>query len=153
MEGRNDSVGDSCDGDFDCDCMDDYHNRHRRINRMNAVVSNKDDVIDSRDVIERIAELEALDLPLDEYDAEELESLKTLAEVGEDASSEWHHGATLIRDSFFAEYARDLAEDIGAISRNTQWPLNCINWDRAAEELQVDYQDVDFDGETYWIGR
>lgn len=61
------------------------------------------------------------------------------------------HGESLIRDSYFEEYAEQLADDIGAIDRNAKWPVNCIDWEKAARELQYDYTEVDFDGEAYWI--
>lgn len=48
-------------------------------------------------------------------------------------------------------HAQELADDIGAIDRNATWPCNCIDWDEAAEQLQQDYTEVDFDGVTYWV--
>jgi len=43
-----------------------------------------------------------------------------------------------------------LAEDIGAIDKDLQWPVYCIDWEQAANELRVDYSEVDYDGETYY---
>jgi uncharacterized protein (UPF0335 family) len=83
-------------------------------------------------------------------DAEELKALKALAEEAE-SSPDWNHGETLIRDTYFEDYARELAEDIGAISRDMDWPCNCIDWEEAADELKQDYSSVDFDGVDYWI--
>lgn len=136
-------------------------------------ISNSDDTIDSRDVIARIEELEAERDAFDEaqaeratengdetgaawadvYEAEadELKALKALAEEAEGYSSDWRHGETLIRDSYFVEYAEQLAEDIGAIGRDASWPLSHIDWDAAADELKQAYTSVDFDGVTYWI--
>ena len=84
-------------------------------------ISNTADMIDSRDVIERIEELNDLidtaaeegrgDFDLDD----ELEALKTLVEEA-GGSPDWLHGETLIRDSYFGTYAQELAEDIGAVS-------------------------------------
>lgn len=113
-------------------------------------VNNSMDVIDSRDVIERIEELEA-DEERDEADSEELAALKALANEAAGYASDWEHGETLIRDSYFAEYAEQLASDIGAIDRNANWPACCIDWERAAEMLQQDYTAVDFGGVTYWF--
>ena len=45
----------------------------------------------------------------------------------------------------------DLAEDIGALQHATGWPANCIDWDEAARQLQMDYSAIDFDGVIYWI--
>lgn len=158
-------------------------------------ISNSEDVIDSRDVIERIDELEserqalvdavtdaedtladandptsaiadnpseivelegAVDSAKDELqewdvnNGDELKSLKALAEEGE-GSPDWSHGETLIRDSYFEDYAQQLAEDIGAINRNASWPNDCIDWEAAADALKMDYFSVDFDGVDYWI--
>lgn len=123
-------------------------------------ISNHDDIIDSRDVIERIVELESdawddfreeLDLGrFTDDEREEYDALKALAAQGEDAP-DWSYGATLIHDSYFEDYARQLAEDIGAISGNEEWPLSYIDWEAAAEALQMDYTSIEFDGETYWI--
>jgi len=123
---------------------------------MNATtreISNSDDIIDSHDIIERIAYLEnALDVPendRDEDEARELAALRNLAEQGE-TFEDWQYGVALIRDSYFVTYAEELAEDIGAIDRNASWPLRHIDWEAAADELQTDYTDVEFDGVTYW---
>lgn len=127
--------------------------------------TNTDDVIDSRDVIEALQELE----PIVFHDAEPtttevtMDFLRTtwnalvkLAEQGADYSEDWQYGATLIRDSYFKDYAQELADDIGyrdalADRDNVPWPFTCIDWAQAARELQQDYTSVDFDGVTYWV--
>lgn len=136
-------------------------------------VDKYEDVIDSRDVIERIEELEheaiaryeeqtgtdGEDLPNDFYAAEyldldeakEYEALHKLAEEAESYAADWRHGEALIRDSYFEDYARELAEDIGAISHDYSWPASHIDWSAAANALRQDYTSVDFDGVTYWI--
>jgi hypothetical protein len=58
---------------------------------------------------------------------------------------------TMINDSYFAEYAKELAEDIGAINKSNEWPNYCIDWERAAGELKMDYTSVEVDDETYWF--
>jgi uncharacterized protein (UPF0335 family) len=154
---------------------------------MARTIDNSEDIIDSRDVIERIEELEgereslqqdvedaeAAVIEADGIDSEdaeaaeatarealadwdnseeagELAALKALAEEGE-GYSDWEHGAQLIRDSYFETYAMELADEIGATSDNDAWPLNCIDWEKAARELRMDYSSIDFDGETYWV--
>ena len=156
--------------------------------------SNTDNVIDSRDVIERIEELgserEALvaditaaeeDLAdasddtsvlkedaeelselgkkvdeakvlLEEWDADNGEELAALRSLQDECEgySDWRHGETLIRDGYFEEYAQDLAEDLG-MDKDQPWPYSCIDWKKAAEELQQDYSLITFDGEDYWI--
>lgn len=127
-------------------------------------ITNSIDIIDSRDVIERIEELEGMD----ERDEEEEYELKALRALADEASgsravlpglrpvlrryaTDWNYGQALIRDSYFEEYARELAGDIGAIEDDAGWPNRHIDWEAAADELKQDYTSVDFDGVTYWI--
>ena len=132
---------------------------------MRTIPDNSMDVIDSRDIIARIDDLESeatddtnveigeANEALKEWKEEnlkELESLKSLAEEGE-GSPDWNYGETLIRDTYFEDYAQELAEDIGAINNDMTWPNTCIDWERAARELQMDYMCIDFDGVDYWI--
>lgn len=85
----------------------------------------------------------------DEDEAEELRVLLALQEEAE-GSADWTHGETLIRDSYFEDYARELAEDIGAVPKD-RWPCSHIDWEAAADDLKQDYMSVDFDGVEYWI--
>lgn len=119
-----------------------------------AIISNHDDVIDSRDVIRRIEELEEIrddeQGGFDEDEQEELDALTALAEEAS-ASPDWEDGETLIRASYFEEYAQELADDIGAVPNDARWPLTCIDWKKAARELSYDYTIIDFGGEQYYI--
>ncbi|MEQ6332992.1 hypothetical protein [Sphingobium sp. MK2] len=83
-------------------------------------------------------------------EAEELKTLKAFRDELTDYCDDWSHGVTLIRDSYFKEYAEQLADDIGAINGDAKWPVNCIDWEKAARELQMDYTSGEFDGVTYW---
>ncbi|KKL84222.1 hypothetical protein LCGC14_1966940 [marine sediment metagenome] len=121
-----------------------------------ATITNMDDVINSRDIIERIEELEieledgmdnGRSMP-DEQD--ELTALKALAEEAS-CSPDWLYGEMLIRDSYFEEYAQELAEDCGMVTEGANWPNSCIDWEQATRELQQDYMNVEFDGVDYWI--
>ena len=124
-------------------------------------ISNTHDIIDSRDVIERIDELEsqamnAEDEPgegweLDDDEKEELKVLKKFAEEAEGYSPDWNYGATLIHEDHFTEYAKRLAEDIGAVGAEDRWPGNHVDWEAAANELLIDYTAVEFDGVTYYV--
>ena len=129
------------------------------------------DIIDSRDIQERIDELQSeFDSLVDEYEdvdgeedaGEDLlnwleengDEFVTLLEVKEEVeqyTSEWDDGAFMIADNHFEDYAQELAEDTGAIDRNAKWPLTHIDWDAAAEELKCDYSEVTIAGKSYWI--
>lgn len=180
-------------------------------------ISNSDDVIDSRDVIERIEELESslqsdyevevtnrieeleeeltttheaelqdsedveedfetwlagssnpdvdelkslretnFDKWLDESsdlvneDVEELKKLQALAEEAEGYAEDWRHGATLIRESYFEEYCEELCKDIGDLPKNIPSYIE-IDWAATADNLRVDYTEVEYDGVTYLV--
>lgn len=110
--------------------------------RQRETPSNTDNVIDSRDIVDEIDS--------GNLSEEDQEIFEALAEEVK-GSPDWEYGETLIRDSYFEDYARELAEDIGAISGDEKWPLNHIDWESAADELRQDYFSVDFDGVDYWI--
>ena len=134
------------------------------------------DIIDSRDIIERKQELqdeydyfveerdqakldaEEADEAFDEnahvfYDEDELNQLAKICEDGESQfGSSWESGVTLIAEHYFADYARDFAEDVGAISREYNWPNNHIDWEAAGNELMMDYSCIEING-TYYYGR
>lgn len=120
-----------------------------------TTISKYDDLIDSRDIIERIEELEnereENGATWGPDEAAELFALQKLADEAEGYSPDWRYGETLIRDSYFVTYAQELADELGAIDDAATWPNYCIDWEQAARELQVDYTAVDFDGVTYWI--
>jgi hypothetical protein len=117
------------------------------------------DIIDVRDIIARIEELEQEqpddDAARDWTGAQELADLIALMSEleGMGGDEQWQgdwYPVTLIRDSYFQTYAQELAEDIGAVKADAQWPHTCIDWEQAARELRYDYSSVDIDGVTYW---
>lgn len=138
-----------------------------------ATIDNSESVLDSRDIIERIEEIEqAREAYIEENagedasadvrttqgdawalffpgDAAELAALSKLAKDGEGAA-DWHHGETLIRDDYFTEYVRELLEDCGEIPRDLPHYV-AVDWHKTAENVRVDYFPVDFDGVTYWL--
>lgn len=116
-------------------------------------VDNSCDVIDSRDVIKRIAELEELADAQEEFDdgaQEELAALKSLAEEASGYAADWEYGETLIRDSYFVEYCQELLEDCGDLPKDLPHYIE-IDWKATARNIRMDYTSVNFDGVTYWI--
>jgi antirestriction protein len=106
------------------------------------------EVLDSRDVIEALAELDAED----ELDEDEIELRDALRALDEEAPGEdWIYGATMIREDYFEQYAQEFAEDIGAIDASASWPLSYIDWEAAATALAQDYSTVEFQGSTYYV--
>lgn len=99
-----------------------------------------------------LREIVALEESEDEDEQEQYTLWKdALKEQGIDIDDLACNKPTMIPDNEFENYAQELAEDIGAINSDARWPLNCIDWKEAAEELQQDYCSVDVDGETYWF--
>lgn len=133
---------------------------------MTINISSTHDVIDSRDVIARIEELETerdefehdedgnrTESDWTEANPDEAAELKALKELADDASSyagDWNYGATLIRESYFTEYCEELVKDIGDLPRGLPGYL-AIDWEATAENLKVDYTSVEFDGVTYYV--
>lgn len=118
-------------------------------------ITNNDDIIDSRDVIERIEELEALEADeetaIHEDEVEELARLRALAEQGEQYADDWKYGAVLVRSTYFVDYAKQYADDVISDMRENSWPFNHIDWDEAADDLKIDYTEIDFDGVEYLV--
>lgn len=124
-------------------------------------IDNYQDIIDVRDIIARCEDLAAsIDYcaehsEVDPDEVEEFDALHVLLKElrGNGGDEQWcgdWYPVTLIRDSYFEEYAKKLAEDIGAISGAGWWPANRIDWERAASDLQIDYSSVEYNGVTYW---
>lgn len=121
-----------------------------------------DDVIDSRDVIARIEELEGERdatedagpgytwAELNPEDADELKALKALAEEAEGYAPDWRYGATLIRESYFEDYCQEFVEDIGDLPKDLPDYI-VIDWEGTARNIRVDYTEVDFDGVPYLV--
>lgn len=114
-----------------------------------------EDQIDSREIIERIEELnEKFPLDFDEH-AEHVALLKLASEA--ESSPDWAYGEQLISDSYFIEYTEQLIDDcypeVSKALASSAWPMTCLKMDYelAARVLKFDYFDVTFNGSTYWI--
>ena len=90
-----------------------------------------------------------IDVELEELQ-EQLDPLEAL-EVEGSSSPDFTFGETLIADSYFEEYAKELAEELGYLSKEVHWPHTAIDWGKAAEELKQDYFSLEFAGEIFWI--
>lgn len=125
-------------------------------------ITNSDDVIDVRDVIARVEELESIEGIEDDInglaESDEATELVMLRELlgeleGNGGDEEWRgswYPVTLIRESYTEDYAREMAEDCGMINKDATWPNNYIDWERATEEFLTDYTSTEFDGVTYY---
>lgn len=126
-------------------------------------ITNSEDFIDVRDVIARFEELETeLADAHEDSEVDDVLDIRTefalLAELlddlrGNGGDEDWRgawYPLILVRDDYFETFAQEEAESLDLIKSNASWPHTCIDWEQAAQELQVDYTTVDFDGVTYW---
>lgn len=112
------------------------------------MINNLADVIDSRDVIDAIDELENED-NLSEGDEVLLQELKDFADECKDYC-DWEYGATLIRYSHWVEYVQEMLEDCGAVPADLPWYVE-VDWETTADNISLDYAQVDFGDVTYYI--
>lgn len=127
--------------------------------------------LDIRDLIERIEELRTDRDNAEEeaaeghaawsFGAEEREELAKLESFVEEMKGyggdhQWEgdwYPVTLIREDRFTDYAQEFAEEIGgAEMRDAKWPFNCIDWEKAADQLRIDYSAATY-GETEYLYR
>ncbi len=85
----------------------------------------------------------------DSFGDEEQNELAEL-EALESEVSEWRDGATLIPESEFTDYCKELLEDCGDLPRNLPNYI-AIDWDRTADNLRADYSEVEYQGTTYLV--
>ncbi len=125
---------------------------------MANTISNMNNTIDSRDVIERIEELEIIINDADTEESanseevaearEELRILLALQEEAEGYSSDWEYGSQLIRRSYFEEAMDEMVEECYALPKDMPfWMSIKLDYDA----LEQDYTSVDFDGVEYLI--
>lgn len=120
------------------------------------------DIIDVRDIIARIEELESLK---DDHEAEpdgghwsdeDAQELQTLTAIMEDlkgygGDEQWRgdwYPITLIRETYFPDYVQELLEDCGEIPRDLPHYIH-IDWEATARDVKVDYGSVTVDGVEY----
>ena len=103
-------------------------------------------VFDSRDVEERIKELEEQE----QLDEEEQQELKELNELKEECLNYgWEYGITFIRESYFEEYAEELFDEC-YIHNIPDFTKNYIDYQKFASDLEMDYSEVEFRGITFF---
>lgn len=161
---------------------------------MTNPINTTEEVIDSRDVIARIEELEAerealsdaveecqaaydfhnsedtkkgpewdelteaIDRLAEWDESDESDELRNLQELAKECEGvpDWIYGAQLIREDYFTTYIENLIDECYEMPKQINsgdWPWRhmTIDYEAAADEAKVDYTDVTFDGETYFV--
>lgn len=106
------------------------------------------DVRDLTDLLDRPAPSDPDDFAVYLQVVDVLEAL-----AGEGGDHKWRgtwYPAYLVADAHFIDYAKRLAEDIGALDPHAGWPVRHIDWDAAADALKADYSAIEVNGTTYW---
>lgn len=96
------------------------------------------------------------------FDEEEIESwkadwqeeLEEIAEIDrvedEVCNGEFDFGTTLIKEYDFEEYCEDFVKDCGYLSKDTPALIeNNIDWSGIADDMRIDYSEVEYQGTTY----
>ncbi len=148
---------------------------------MTTELDNTQDVIDSRDVIARIAELQELADAVSEAEAALADMKNATAEEIEEAEAALEAAQDDFDDDMQSELAslKTLAEEAEGYSdwiygaqliRDSYFTDYCIelceeigdvpndfpgyiaiDWERTARNIRMDYSSVDFGGVTYWV--
>jgi len=136
------------------------HNKGHYTMNTDTAIDLSADIIDTRDIIARVEELEnerdaiGEDDPRDADLACEHCELAAILDTlkGNGGDEQWRgdwYPITLINDLYFTEYARELLEDCGTIPRDLpSWVK--IDWEATADNIKTDYTCTDIAGVTYW---
>jgi len=105
---------------------------------------------------EEISDISEVDFNLEGFkelngeEIEEYEEIKSFCNELEEYAPDFPHGESIIHENYFEDYARQLVEDCGYISKDfPSWIA--IDWESTAEAVKQDYTGVDFQGSTYYI--
>ena len=128
---------------------------------MKTAIDLTADIIDVRDIIERFERVEELEEQqemgehLETPDCELTQLRAVLEELkGGGGDEQWRgdwYPITLIRESYFTEYTREMLEDCGTIPRDLPAWVH-IDWEATAREVKMDYSYVSI-GEMDYLYR
>ena len=127
----------------------------------NTAFDGTDDLFESREVMERIAELEEVGTETNsegtEFDAdrlcdefrEEYDALIALRDECDGYASDWTYGETFIHEGYFTAYCMEMLSELEYLSADMpSWII--IDEDETAANMRADYTDYEFMGSTYY---
>lgn len=124
---------------------------------MNTRFDGTDDIMDSRDITERITVIEN-DTPTDDNgdyiwdDSDEMDEYEALITLRDEAGYHFDNQESFISEDYFVEYAEEFCKDVGYIPEELpSWIADHIDWEEVADEIKVDYTAFEFRGTTYWV--
>lgn len=81
-----------------------------------------------------------------------LEEIEDFCDELENNAPDFNYGSAVIHENFFTEYARDLVIEIDALPNDLPAYIeNNIDWDGVAEAIKIDYAEVTYNGESYYV--
>lgn len=111
-----------------------------------------EDETDEEEQTDIKAQIESAEKALEEWEeSSEGEELKELKAFWDELEGYVSGGETLIRDSYFSDYAKEFCRDVYGMEDIPDLLQNNINWEGVAEDLQADYSSAEWDGVTYWF--
>lgn len=92
------------------------------------------------DTPEWLQDLETLGEFIEAYQSAYIDNLEVW-EAGHKAGIDFDNIEEAYSGSFNSdeEFARETADQLGAIDKEAKWPMDCIDWEQAAKELMWDY--------------
>jgi len=113
-------------------------------------------LIEENEEAEEISDISEVDFENEAFsemyseEIEEYEQVNDFCEELSNYAADFEHGESIIHSDYFEDYARELVEECGYISKDfPSWIA--IDWESTAEAVKEDYTSVDFQGETYLI--
>jgi len=126
-------------------------------------VYNLPEIWNTRDLVDRLDELETAELPDPASDAgllsklieerqEDMDLIRAIiSEIELHGERKCRDGISLIADEYFEKYAQGLADETGLVDPLPRWLYNSIAWSQAAQRLQAKiYTSVEIEGQTFW---
>jgi len=92
----------------------------------------------------------AAEINLDGWYIDNEEEYDLIVAFKREMGSNWKEDLEFIPDRQFQDYTYELGMQFIPRGIQERWPVSCIDWDRAAKELQTEFSAVEFRGETYW---
>lgn len=80
---------------------------------------------------------------------DELEQIDEINKIEDELGREFDYGVTLVHEDYWEEYVEDLLKDCGYISTDIPSWIE-IDWEATANNVKVDYTEVEYQGQTYY---
>jgi hypothetical protein len=115
------------------------------------------DIIDVRDIIARVEELETIEPQTEEEKFRNVEEYADLLSIleeleGNGGDEQWRgdwYPITLIDAQYFVTYVQELLVDCGEIPKNLPFYVH-IDWEATARDVGMDYTSLTINGREYF---